>query len=151
MNYARPWPCGRHIYPDVQLWLVASLEAQHISNETPQMVHLEPGLYPWYSIKTGDQSTRRSVISQNCSWFQDFLLQSRFASKLSWKKRSSLCRVQTSSFLFVGDMESLVNPPKSNIQEVQGALSSRPKGDPGPRPMLCFCQITQLWTSEYCT
>ena len=25
-----------------------------------------------------------------------------------------------------------VNPPKLTIQEVQGALSSRPKGDPGP-------------------
>ena len=28
-----------------------------------------------------------------------------------------------------------VNPPKLNIQEVQGALSSRPKGDPGPLPI----------------
>ena len=28
-----------------------------------------------------------------------------------------------------------VNPPKLNIQDVQGALSSRPKGDPGPLPI----------------
>ena len=28
-----------------------------------------------------------------------------------------------------------VNPPKLNIQEVQGALSSRPKGHPGPLPI----------------
>ena len=42
-----------------------------------------------------------------------------------------------------------VNPPKLNIQEVQGALSSRPKGDPRPRPIthlqdFYFCQITPL-------
>ena len=28
-----------------------------------------------------------------------------------------------------------VNPPKLNIQEVQGSLSSRPKGDPGLLPI----------------
>ena len=28
-----------------------------------------------------------------------------------------------------------VNPQKLNIQEVQGALSSRPNGDPGPLPI----------------
>ena len=40
-----------------------------------------------------------------------------------------------------------VNPPKLNIQEVQGALSFRPKGDPGPLPIFqdfYFCQVTTL-------
>ena len=29
VNYAQPWPCGRHLFPDVQLWpwLVASARA----------------------------------------------------------------------------------------------------------------------------
>ena len=83
----------------------------------------------------------RPVISQDFSWFQVFFYKSPFASKFSWKKRSShqgkkvhvrsLYCVQTSSFLFVSGCGESVNPPKLNIQEVQGALSSRPKGDPG--------------------
>ena len=55
VNYARSWPCGLHIFPDVQLWpwLVTSVRAskrdvrssdlQHnVSNEIPWMVHLKP-------------------------------------------------------------------------------------------------------------
>ena len=38
-----------------------------------------------------------------------------------------------------------VNPPKLNIQEVQGAVSSRPKGDPGMlaifQDFFLFCEI----------
>ena len=63
-------------------------------------------------------------------WFIRFFLQ------ISWKKRSShqgkkrstcipYC-VQTSSFLFVG-MWRVCKSSKINIQEVQGALSSRPR------------------------
>ena len=42
-----------------------------------------------------------------------------------------------------------VNPPELNIQEVQGALSSRSKVDPGPLRIFqdfffYFCQITPL-------
>ena len=40
-----------------------------------------------------------------------------------------------------------VNPPELNIQEAQGALSSRLKGDPGPLPIcqdLLLSQITPL-------
>ena len=71
----------------------------------------------------------------NLSLSQNIL--ERRVQKPPRKERStcSLYCVQTSSFLW-GCGES-VNPPKLNIQEVhdQGALSSRPKGDPGPLPI----------------
>ena len=67
---------------------------------------------------------------------------SPFASNLSWKKRSNhqgkkevaciVCKPLVSCLWGCGES---VNPPKLNIQEVQGALSSRPKGDPGPLPI----------------
>ena len=41
-----------------------------------------------------------------------------------------------------------VNPPKLNIQEVQGALSSRPKGDPGPLPV--FSGLFTFVKSVHC-
>ena len=54
------------------------------------------------------------------------------------KERSStVYYVQISSFSFLCGcgVYMYVNPPKWNIQEVQGALSSRSKRDPGPLPM----------------
>ena len=72
-------------------------------------------------------------------FFPDFrnFYKSSFAPKLFWKKtrkeRSSLYCVQTTSFLFVGMWR--VWPPPLNIQEVQEALSSRPKGDADPLPI----------------
>ena len=71
----------------------------------------------------------RHMISQEFSLFQDFI-------------HSSLYCVQTSSFLFVG-MWRVCKSSKIKHQEVQGALSSRPTGDPG-QLFLYFCQITPL-------
>ena len=79
----------------------------------------------------------RPVISEDFSWFQDF-----FTNLPSWKKRSShqgkkevagiVSKPLVSCLCGCGES---VNPPKLNIQEVQVALSSRPKGDPGPLPI----------------
>ena len=76
------------------------------------------------------------VIFWDFSWFQDFC-KSPFASKCSWKKwgghrgkKEVACIVSNKPLVLSclwGCGES-VNPPK--IQEVQGALSYRPKGDP---------------------
>ena len=44
-------------------------------------------------------------------------------------------RKERSSLYCLWGCGELVNLPKLNIQEVHGALSSRPKGDPGPLPI----------------
>ena len=41
--------------------------------------------------------------------------------------------------------ESVESPPKLNIKEVQGALSSRPKGDPGPLPIFQYFLLFSLF------
>ena len=49
------------------------------------------------------------------------------------------------TFLFVCRDVECVNPPKLNIQEVQGTLSFSPNGDTGPLPIFqdfYFCQST---------
>ena len=53
------------------------------------------------------------------------------------KKLPVLC--PNLKFLVCGDCRESVNPPQLNIQEVQGALSSRPKGDPGRLPIFQDC------------
>ena len=62
-----------------------------------------------------------------------------FAYKFSQKKRSRHqgkkevpCIVPKPLVSCLWGCGESVNPPKLNIQEVQGALSSRPQGDPGP-------------------
>ena len=80
----------------------------------------------------------RLVISQDLSWFfQIFLYKSLFALKYSWKKRNShrgkkelACIVSKPLVSCLWGCGESVNPPTLNIQEVQGALTSRLKGDP---------------------
>ena len=80
----------------------------------------------------------RTVISQ------DLFYKSSFASKISWKKRSSLYCVQTSSFLFVGMWRvcksSKIKHPGGFV--LQTKERSRP-ADPFSR-MFYFCQVTPL-------
>ena len=78
----------------------------------------------------------RLVIFHNCFY------KSPFASKFSCMKTSSqqgkkevACIVSKPLVSCLWRCGESVNPPKLNIQEVQGALSSRPKGDPGPLPI----------------
>ena len=84
----------------------------------------------------------RRVISQDFSWFQDFFLQISLCVKVSWKKRSShqvkkevACTMSKPLVSCLCGCGESVNPPKLNIQKVQGALSSTPNGDPGPLPI----------------
>ena len=83
----------------------------------------------------------RPVIYQG--FFPDFRIfyKSSFAPELSWKKRSShQGKKEVACIVFKPLVSCLwwcgesVNPPELNIQEVQGVLSSRPKGDPGLLP-----------------
>ena len=71
-------------------------------------------------------SPSRPVNSQDFSWFQDFH-KSLFASKFSWKKRSRhrgkkelACIVSKPLVSCLWGCGESVNPPKLNIQEVQG-------------------------------
>ena len=70
---------------------------------------------------------------------QDSFYKSPFASKCSCKKRSShhgkkevACIVSNHLVSCLWECGESVNPPKLNIQEVQGALSLKPKGDSVP-------------------
>ena len=63
-------------------------------------------------------------------------------SECSWKKRSShqgkkevACIVSKPLVSCLWRCGESVNPVKLNIQDVQGTLSSRPKGHPGPLPI----------------
>ena len=76
---------------------------------------------------------------QVCDFSGFFLQESPFASKFSWKKRSShqgenevACIVSKPLVSCLWGCGESVNPPKLNIQEVQRILSSRPKGRPRP-------------------
>ena len=81
------------------------------------------------------------------SGYPDFriLYESPFTSKCSYKNRSKCtctcthqgrkevaCIVSKPVVSCLSGCGESVNPPKLNIQEVQGALSCRPKGDTGP-------------------
>ena len=90
-----------------------------------------------YVLATVDSTSPiiRHVISQDFSRFQDLF------TTFSWKKRSShqgkkevACIVSKPLVACLWGCGESVNP-KLNIQEVQAALSSRPKGDPGPLPI----------------
>ena len=77
---------------------------------------------------------------------------SPFALKFSWKKRSIhqgkkevACIVSKPLVSCLWGCVEPVNPPNLNIQEVQGALSSRPKGDPGPLPIFSREGTVQHW------
>ena len=79
---------------------------------------------------------------QDFSWFQD-LLQISLCLKISSHqgKKEVACIVSKPLVSCLWGCGESVNPPKLNIQEVQGSLSSRPKGDPGPLPIFQDCFI----------
>ena len=64
---------------------------------------------------------------------QAFLERRKVATKE--RKKEIACIVSKPLVSCLWGCGESVNPPKLNIQEVQGALSSRPKGDPGPLPI----------------
>ena len=74
----------------------------------------------------------RPVISEDFSRFQNFI-----QIFLCHQGKKEVACIVSSSFLFEGmwGCGESVNPPKLNIQEVQGALSSRPKGGSGLLPI----------------
>ena len=51
------------------------------------------------------------------------------------RKKEAACIVSEPQVSCLWGCGESVNPPKLNIQEVQGALSCRPKADPGPLPI----------------
>ena len=85
------------------------------------------------------------VISQDFSRFPDFLERREVATKERKKEVACIVSKPLASWLW-GCGES-VNPPKLNIQEVHGVLSSRPKGDPDPPPIFqdCLLLSNQSW------
>ena len=111
----------------------------------------KPCLYSWHKeLKYAWTFTRwflygsyitfiRPVIYQDYSWFQDFL-QISLCLKIFLKEEEVAIKERKNM-----GMWRVYNPPKWNIQEVQGALSSRPKGDPGLLPIfqdfVFFCQM----------
>ena len=78
----------------------------------------------------------RFVISQDFSQISGFYtnlpLPQQFLERreVATKERKT-CIVSKPPVSYLCGCGESVNPPKLNIQEVQGALSSRPKGDPG--------------------
>ena len=104
--------------------------------------------YSLMSSRGGLNSSIKNGMSlRSCLWFLrifpefSICFKSPFAAKISWKKRSShqgkkgvACFVSKPLVSCMWGCGESVNPPKLNIQEVQGVLSSRPMGDPGPLP-----------------
>ena len=121
---------------------------------SPNRIAIFGGITPRRCDISFEWSPTRRVISSG--YFPDFRIwyKSSFASEFSWKKRSShqgkkevACVVSKPLVSCLWGCEEFVNPPKLNIQEVHGALSLRPKGDPSLLPIfrICeFCQITPL-------
>ena len=90
------------------------------------------------------------------SRFQD-VVKSPFASKCSWKKRSShqgkkevACIVSKFLVSCLWGCGESVNHVKVNTQEVQGALSSRPKGDPDLQPIFPDLLLSHPWFVSSC-
>ena len=89
----------------------------------------------------------RPVISQDFSWFQDVL-------QISQGMKGVACFVSQPLVSCLWGCGESVNPPKLNIQDIQGALSSRPKGDPGLLPIFQDLLLLSNHNPEilyYCT
>ena len=86
----------------------------------------------------------------------DFFYKSSFASIFSRKRRGShqgkkevACIVSKPLVSCLWGRGESVNPPKFNIHVVQGALSSRPKGDPDLLPIFQDCLLLSNHTPLY--
>ena len=93
------------------------------------------------------------MISQDFPDFVQISLCLKLVTNSHQGKKEVTCIVSKLLVSCLWGCGESVNPPKLNIQEVQVALSSRAKGDPGPWPIyfprsFYFCQITSLKTSS---
>ena len=107
-------------------------------------LHVRPRFHSKMTIpcKGRIEIRSRPVMSQHFSWFRIFLTNLPLPKNCYWRKRRShqgnkevTCIISKPVVSYLWRCRESVNPPKSNIQKVQGALSSRPKGDPGLLPI----------------
>ena len=90
----------------------------------------------WILIES-EQTCARPVISQDLSRFHDFFTN----LPLRQGRKGVACIVSKPLVSCLWRCGESVNPPILNIQEVEGALSSRPKGEP-------FFRIILLWSNH---
>ena len=87
------------------------------------------------------------IFFTNLPLLQHFLERWEVATK---KRKEVACIVSKPLVSCLWGCGESVNPPKLNIQEVQGALSSRPKGDPGTLPIFQDFLLLSNHTPESC-
>ena len=99
------------------------------------LLYSKPLCIDRYRRGKGGKCTFQSCDFSGFSWFPDFYFTNLPLPQNVLEKREVACIMSKPLVYCLWGCGESVNSQKLNIQEVHGALSSRPKGDPGSLPI----------------